>query len=372
MVDIFFILLIGGVFFWDLIEFKKNQNIKVHRLLIPIGFLGSLVSIYLSKLDNFVEILNDSLVSIIVSIFAFLVIIAIKLFLSKPVVDDKKSDKFDEVLELLERIKNSNREEVYIKEIKSEIESIKKHKSNNSKEIEEIKQTLNSLLSQFDEDVKRFQEESISIKGNSIKQIEVVAKLLSKQTKIMEDKILYFENKLQKIENKKFTIDDSVIHSFSKNIELSMSKMDINLDTIKRNIDALYDKEKIFEVLMDNIENKLISLNTKIKSFNELFDKEHKIENILSLNKDLKYVLDGFADIKEQFTLSLHKIKINSDMVNEAKEEIFENLENSFLSIEDKIIDIVENNINKKELNVSKKTPQEIAISKYNSSLNEN
>jgi biopolymer transport protein ExbB/TolQ len=375
MIDIIFILLIGGVFFWDLIEFQKNQNVKIHRLLIPIGFLGSFVSIYLGNfttLEEFLFIVHNSLMSLIVSVLAFLIILAIKLFLAKPEIKEDKNIKFDEIMNILETIKHSNKNEIYIKEIKKEIEKIKEHKTNNSKEIAEIKKALSTLTEQFDDDVKRFQQESMAIKGNSVKQIEVIVKLLSKQTNIMEEKIKYFENKLQKIENKKFTVDDDIINSFSKNIELTMSKMDINLDTIKRSIDTLYDKEKSFEMIVSEMENKLVNLNEKIDKFNQVFDKDNKIEHLLNVNKEFKYILDGFADVKEQFIFSLHKIKINSDMVNEAKEEIFSNLQESFASVENKLIEIIETHFHDRGIKVPKKlSPQEIAISKYNSSLEE-
>ena len=373
MIDILFTLIIGAVFFWDLIQFQKNPDIKIHRLLIPIGFLGSFVSIYLgnfTNLEEFLTLLHNSLISLIVSIFAFLIIMAIKLYLFKEENKEDKNIQFDELLERLERIENSNKNEIYVKEIKKEIEKIKEQKTTNSQDILEIKNILSTLTTQFDDDVKRFQQETIAIKGNSVRQIEIIVKLLSKQTNIMEEKIKYFENKLQKIENKKFTIDDEVINSFSKKIELTMSKMDIDLETIKRGMDKLYDKEKNFEFIVEEMESKLSTLNEKIDKFNEIFDKDNKLEQLLSLNKEFKYILDGFAEIREQFIFSLHKIKINSDLVNEAKDEIFKNLQESLNLLEEKIAEIIQTHSNDK--NIPKQiSPRDIAISKYNSTLQE-
>ena len=376
MIDIIFILVIGAIFFWDLIEFKKNQNVKIHRLLIPVGILGSFVYIYLDKFSNleeFLSVVHDSLLSLIVSILAFVIILAIKLFLSKSEIkEEEEKFNFNELFRLLEEIKNSNKNENHLKEIQKEIIKIKEQKSYDSKEINEIKETLNTLTIQFDNDVKRFQEESIAIKGNSIKQIEVVVRLLSKQTNILEEKIEYFESKLTKIEHKKITIDDDLIYSFSKNIELAMSKIEIDLDTIKRSMDSLYDKEKNFEVVMNTIEERLHSLNEKIEKFNQVFDKDEKIEYLSNINNEFKYVLDGFAELKNDFILSLHKININSNMVNEAKDEIFQNMQKSFDLVEEKLVEITKSYFdNLEEKNKKSKSPREIAISKYNNSLEE-
>lgn len=376
MIDIIFILVIGAIFFWDLIEFKKNQNVKIHRLLIPVGILGSFVYIYLDKFSNleeFLSVVHDSLLSLIVSILAFVIILAIKLFLSKSEIkEEEEKFNFNELFRLLEEIKNSNKNENHLKEIQKEIIKIKEQKSYDSKEINEIKETLNTLTIQFDNDVKRFQEESIAIKGNSIKQIEVVVRLLSKQTNILEEKIEYFESKLTKIEHKKITIDDDLIYSFSKNIELAMSKIEIDLDTIKRSMDSLYDKEKNFEVVMNTIEERLHSLNEKIEKFNQVFDKDEKIEYLSNINNEFKYVLDGFAELKNDFILSLHKININSNMVNEAKDEIFQNMQKSFDLVEEKLVEITKSYFdNLEEKSKKPKSPREIAISKYNNSLEE-
>jgi len=82
MIEIVFTILITGLFFWDLITFYKKENIKVHRIIVPVGLIGSLISIYLSNQPLSIAVKN-SLGILITSLLAFLIIVSIKLFLNK-------------------------------------------------------------------------------------------------------------------------------------------------------------------------------------------------------------------------------------------------------------------------------------------------
>jgi CDP-diglyceride synthetase len=102
LIEIIFIILIAILFFWDLITFYNKKNLKIHRIIIPVGILGSLIYIYLSHQTLFTAIKN-SLSIIIIAFVAFLIIISIKTFLNiKKLNIEEKNNKHNNLLQILE------------------------------------------------------------------------------------------------------------------------------------------------------------------------------------------------------------------------------------------------------------------------------
>jgi len=340
MTEIFFTILIGILFFWDLIIFYKKKNLRLHRILVPVGLLGSLVYIYISheKLDLAIK---NSLGILITSLLAFLIIITIKLFLSrneleKKTVEEKISVNNIDINELLEKL-NSQNNKNDLKEIKEQIITISNKvdnlkNSNNydfTKEINEIKESIEFWMKRFDEDSKLFHSEAMALKQENKKQLALILKLLTMSSNKFNQKIELFENKLDILEHKKITIDDSIINSIIEKTQAHLNYIQIEISNIKNEFNEIYSKESKTINYINEIESTFNKIDTYLDNLSKSFEK------IDIMDDKLIYTLNEFNNIKKEYeniirNLSLPKENQQKNILNKLDEleVLLKNIEN--------------------------------------------
>ncbi len=351
-----FMLIIAGLFFYDLKIFYQKENIKIHRILVPVGIIGSLSYIYISP-DNLITATKNSLVILILSLVAFVIIVAIKLYLTRNKLDEieltPKVDVTVDISKAIEALKTQNQAQFEI--YKKELENIKETINNqdytqnytiDTKEIDEVKEMMQFLIKRFDEDTKLFMEESLVLKKNTKKQLEVIVKLISNQSKYVEDKIQYFEKELKIIANKEFNINDKKIDEITKSLEVLLSHIKIETNTLSTHLDEIYQKEELILDKTNNIFTELKPTQSYIDALNiTLLDVKKELANISNIESKFIQLIVKMESLKDEFnTVNLNEIK------------------NKLNEIEKKI------NIETKKPEVEK-TTSNLAINKYKSNM---
>jgi len=326
-----FILIIAGLFFYDLKVFYQKENIKIHRILVPVGIIGALSYIYISP-DSLVTATKNSLIILILSLVAFVIIVAIKLYLTRNKLDEiKLTPKVDVNVDISEaiqtlKIQNQAQFEIY----KKELENIKETINNqdytqnytiDTKEIDEVKEMMQFLIKRFDEDTKLFMEESLVLKKNTKKQLEVIVKLISNQSKYVEDKIQYFEKELKIIANKEFNINDKKIDEITKSLEVLLSHIKIETKTLSTHLDEIYQKEELILDKTNNIFTELKPTQSYIDALNiTLLDVKKELDNISNIESEFIQLIVKMESLKNEFnTVNLNEIK---NKLNEIEKKI--------------------------------------------------
>jgi hypothetical protein len=319
LIEIIFISLIGILFFWDLITFYNKNNLRIHRIILPIGLLGTLTYTHFSNQNLFIAIKN-SLSILIISLIAFLIILFIKLFLTH------KNIKKEEKITKNNNVKNSNIEILSMKKLEDKLQlidnkienlnfdkkldNIEKKLLNKNKiidEINEIKTIINFWTKRFDEDTKIFHNETLLLKKENKAQLSLIIKLLYSQSKEFEDKIKFFEKQLYKIENKKISLNDNIINNLLDKIESYLNHIKIEVSTMSNNFDEIYLKE-------DNLFNQIIKMENKIHKLDISIEELNTISNNIRIQDEkFEKILNNFTDIKHQFESIIEKIENNND-----------------------------------------------------------
>jgi len=359
VLEAIFILIIAGLFFYDLKVFYQKENIKIHRILVPVGIIGALSYIYISP-DSLVTATKNSLIILILSLVAFVIIVAIKLYLTRNKLDEieftPKVDVNVDISEAIQTLKIQNQAqfEIYKKELDSIKEGIEKQVKEENKtidlinidEINEIKELMQFLIKRFDEDTKLFMDESLVLKKNTKKQLEVIVKLISNQSKYVEEKIQYFQKELKIIANKEFNINDKKIDEITKSLEVLLSHIKIETKTLSTHLDEIYQKE---ELILD----KTNTIFTELKPTQSYID----ALNITLL--DVKKQLDNISNIESEFIQLIVKMESLKDEFNNIN---LDEIKNKLNEIESKI------NAETKKTEVEK-TTSNLAINKYKSNM---
>jgi hypothetical protein len=340
MIEIIFTVLIGILFFWDLVIFYKKKNLRLHRILVPIGLLGSLAYIYISheKLDLAIK---NSLGILITSLLAFLIIIAIKLFLTKNELKkiDSNEEKeiikcnnidIDELLEKLNTNNNINSFEKKLTYLSNKIENLEQ--SNNSNLIEkinEIKESIEFWMKRFDEDSKLFHNEAMAIKNENKKQLSLILKLLTMSSNKFNQKIELFENKLDILEHKKITIDDNIINNIIEKTQAHLNYIKIELSNIQNSFNEIYSKETNTINYINEIESTFNKIDNYLNNLSKSFEKIDVIDD------KLIYTLNEFNNVKKEYeniiqNFSIPKENQQKNILNKLNEleMLLKNIEN--------------------------------------------
>ena len=384
MIEIVFTILIAGLFFWDLITFYKKENIKVHRIIVPVGLIGSLISVYLSNQPLSIAVKN-SLGILITSLLAFLIIVSIKLFLNKnkdnsnnknsneSELKEVKIDEINEVsINLEDILERLSFQDAILEKMESEMELLKKRGEKEIEipeidltEISEIKEILEFWTKRFDEDTKLFHTETMNLKKENKKQLELIIRLISTQSKQIDSKIKFFEEKLHKIENKKVTIDDKIVNNLMNKIESYLNHIKIEISTITQNFDKIYSAENNFMEDINRIENQFKNLIPYIQNLEISFQKFDDI------NENLIPLLNQFYKLRTEFEIILQNLKNNSSEFEIKENQLLKNIETTLINIEEKLTkteeetDILQN----QKIEISKNS---IALNSYKKNLENN
>lgn len=316
-----FITIIAGLFFYDLKIFYQKENIKIHRILVPVGIIGSLSYIYISP-DNLITATKNSLIILILSLVAFVIIVSIKLYLTRNKLDEIELTPKVDTTEVIESLKFQNQAqlEIYKKElnnIKKIIENTKSTEPININELNEIKEMMQFLIKRFDEDTKLFMDESLVLKKNTKKQLEVIIKLITNQSKYVEEKIQYFQKELKIIANKEFNINDKKIDEISKNLEVLLSHINLETKTLSTHLNEIYQKEELILDKTNNIFTNLKPTENYISDLNNtLINTKKELNNISHIEEEFLQLILKIESLKNQFkVINLDEIKNKLDEI---------------------------------------------------------
>jgi len=356
MIEIFFTILIGILFFWDLVIFYKKENLKLHRILVPTGLLGSLVYIYLSH-EKLEIAIKNSLVILIISLLAFLIIIAIKLFLTKNKIEEKPlnidkilnnltiKDELNDVINKIDIKDDLISFEEKLNYILDKIETFEKNHNLavqiNETKISELEENIEFWMKRFDEDSKIFHSEAMALKNENKKQLALILKLLTMSSNKFATKIEEFEIQLKRIENKKITIDDNIVNNITEKTISYLNHIKIEISNIKNNFDEIYSKENNLFLNIEKIEQTFKNIDSYLNNLNKSFEK------IDVLDDKFLYTLNEFNKIKTEYENIIKELNISKydeEIINKL-EELKNILESNKKTTQNPKSNILENSI---------------------------